>query len=106
MQSLNSLLNSHGFKATQVSQSEFEDGIGACAGLNFVKNETFYTPEQAATEAGYELEVTSGKLQAKNQADAIRQAEAIAKSSGVKAVDVRVTRMSSNVFSIISNYIK
>jgi hypothetical protein len=41
-----------GFKKNIVSAEEHEDGIGACAGVNFTKNGVWYTPRQALKEIG------------------------------------------------------
>lgn len=107
MQSLINLVRSAGFKATQVSQSEFEDGIGAAPGLNFVKGNEFYTEDEALAELGYILKTSTGKLQARSEADAIAQAARAAEQAGVIAAEFHAMRFGgSGNFSVVSRYVK
>jgi hypothetical protein len=41
-----------GFAITVVSPEEFEDGVGACAGVNATKNGVWYTLREALNEIG------------------------------------------------------
>jgi len=41
-----------GFRITRVTEEEFEDGIGACVGVNAQKGYVFYTLNQALQEIG------------------------------------------------------
>jgi len=88
MKTISQVAKENNFKVTNVSRTEFEDGIGAQIGLNFVKNEVFYTDAELAKELGYELKFTSGNFQAKTAQDAVRQLEAALKTANVVAYEL------------------
>ena len=107
MQPLSDLAQANGFKAIQVSKTEFVDGIGATIGLNFVKNQVFYTTSQMVKELGFEIKNTSGKIKARNRQDAEQQIVSQMAGSGVKAAQITgCNEYKAGEFFIKVQYIK
>jgi len=64
---LNEILKANGFSSVgYVSAEEHEDGVGACVGLNFIKNGVWYTAKDAMEECGKMVWLQNGKGENKN----------------------------------------
>lgn len=84
----NQTLIDNGFRAIRVNADEYEDGVGAGIGINYVKNGVWYTEGQALREIGivrkatrtdekrFNFTVEADTEQARNEAveDALKQA--------------------------------
>lgn len=86
MKTFYQLAKENGFKLEFVSGQEHTDGVGATVGMNFTKNDVWYTPKQFADECGFEIKTKSAKLQAKNVDDVKRQIVAWCKENALKAL--------------------
>lgn len=89
MKTFKQMARANGFKATNVNRIEFEDGIGAQIGPNFIKDEKFYTLDQTMEACGYEVKFTSGKFQATSGDNAVKQLTDALKEAGVKAYQLQ-----------------
>lgn len=107
MKTLNELAQENGFKVTNVSKTEFADGVGVTVGLNFVKDQIFHTANQMATAIGLELKNTSGKVKSNSRQDAERQIVNQMAVSGVKAAQITgCNEYKAGEFFIKVQYIK
>lgn len=75
MKSLEQIAKENGFKYIKVDASEFEDGVGACVGDNWVKQAVWYTTNQMIEELGLpKLQVKSADLDASVGIDGAKKA--------------------------------
>lgn len=109
MKTFKQVARENNFQATQVNRTEFEDGIGVQVGMNFVKNETFYTEDQMLAECGFDdVKFTSGKFQAESADDATRQLTDALQSAGVVAYQIqrKPYEYAANQYVVKVNYVK
>lgn len=106
MQTLNQLAQANNFKMMFVSKSEHEDGVGACIGLNFIKDQVFYTLPQFAAELGLIVKVSSGKMQASSKREIEKTIIAQMKDAGVKAYQIKKNHeYDTGLFHVVVNYL-